>query len=238
MHNDHLEILAWCLVFHFHSLILGWKRTRYINYSVFVKSSLRVKFTFHPTVKQQDVMDPCLQNKACGCLVGNARTHTIACVHSGARCFRDTLSTMRFSCMTKLIKNTAVLYDDVRKLKIKLASTTNLSHSSGAAGYQFSARVYEGRTCMGFVGSDSVKLIPFLMTVSESAVALQPMADSLGDRIPKPIKEHSGLPRETLICKCADSKRTQSARQRVKKDQSIVERQWHSAPGLIALKKR
>ena len=45
---------------------------------------------------------------------------------------------------------------------------------------------------MGFVGSDSVKLIPFLMTESESAIALQPMADSLGDRIPKHIKEHVG----------------------------------------------
>ena len=60
---------------------------------------------------------------------------------------------------------------------------------------------------------------------SESAVALQPMADSLGDRIPKPIKEHSELLRETLIWKFADSKRTQSARQRMKKYQSIVERQ-------------
>ena len=64
-----------------------------------------------------------------------------------------------------------------------------------------------------------------VLTESESAVALQPLPESLGDRIPKPIKEHSELPRETLICKCADSKRTKSARQRVKKLQSIVERQ-------------
>ena len=42
------------------------------------------------------------------------------------------------------------------------------------------------------IGNRRVEVIISVLTESESAVALQPMADSLGDRIPKPIKEHVG----------------------------------------------
>ncbi|KAK3579189.1 hypothetical protein CHS0354_022725 [Potamilus streckersoni] len=64
-------------------------------------------------------------------LGGNAKTHMIACVHPGAKCFGETLSTLQFAKRAKMIKNkavinedaegnTAVLQAEIRRLKLKL----------------------------------------------------------------------------------------------------------------------
>ncbi|KAL3860748.1 hypothetical protein ACJMK2_010823, partial [Sinanodonta woodiana] len=64
-------------------------------------------------------------------LGGNAKTHMIACIHPGAKCFGETLSTLQFAKRAKMIKNkavinedtegnTAVLQAEIRRLKLKL----------------------------------------------------------------------------------------------------------------------
>ncbi|KAK6174774.1 hypothetical protein SNE40_017987 [Patella caerulea] len=47
-------------------------------------------------------------------LGGNAKTHIVACVHPGSRCFGETLSTLMFARRAKMIKNKAVLNEDTQ----------------------------------------------------------------------------------------------------------------------------
>ncbi|KAL5020979.1 hypothetical protein ScPMuIL_000134 [Solemya velum] len=47
-------------------------------------------------------------------LGGNAKTHIIACVHPGSRCFGETLSTLQFARRAKMIKNKAVVNEDTQ----------------------------------------------------------------------------------------------------------------------------
>ncbi|KAF7647426.1 hypothetical protein LDENG_00172690, partial [Lucifuga dentata] len=47
-------------------------------------------------------------------LGGNAKTYIIANVHPGSKCFGETLSTLQFAQRAKLIKNTAVINEDMQ----------------------------------------------------------------------------------------------------------------------------
>ncbi|KAK3086386.1 hypothetical protein FSP39_017725 [Pinctada imbricata] len=47
-------------------------------------------------------------------LGGNAKTQIVACIHPGARCYGETLSTLDFAKRAKMIKNKAVVNEDTR----------------------------------------------------------------------------------------------------------------------------
>ncbi|XP_043999573.1 kinesin-like protein KIF15-B [Gambusia affinis] len=78
-------------------------------------------------------------------LGGNAKTHIIANVHPGSKCFGETLSTLQFAQRAKLIKNKAVINEDtqgnvkqlqaeVKKLKEQLAQALTSSAGDSAPG--------------------------------------------------------------------------------------------------------
>ncbi|XP_071091523.1 kinesin-like protein KIF15-B isoform X1 [Haliotis cracherodii] len=47
-------------------------------------------------------------------LGGNAKTHIVACIHPGSKCFGETLSTLQFARRAKMIKNKAVVNEDTQ----------------------------------------------------------------------------------------------------------------------------